>query len=106
MLVVIRCMLGLAALPLLAAASAVYADANLARAKSCMSCHAMERKLVGPSYKAIAAKYANDASAKDKLSVKVRQGGVGVWGQVPMPANPQLTVAEASTLVNWILEQK
>jgi cytochrome c len=106
MVLAFRYVRGLVTLALFASAGSVWADAALARAKSCMSCHAMERKLVGPSYKAIAAKYVNDSSASGKLSVKVRQGGVGVWGQVPMPANPQLTELEASTLVRWILEQK
>ena len=86
--------------------SAASADAGLARAKGCASCHAAERKLVGPPYKAIAARYGQDRSVVGKLAVKVRQGGVGAWGQIPMPANTHLSEVDAITLVNWILEQQ
>ncbi|MBU6272194.1 MAG: c-type cytochrome [Betaproteobacteria bacterium] len=79
------------------------ASAELARARNCNACHAPEKKLIGPSFKDIAAKYASDANAQAKLVRKVREGGVGVWGQIPMPANPQVTVDEAGTLVKWIL---
>lgn len=82
------------------------ADPELARAKNCMACHAMEKKLIGPSYKDVAVKYANDRNASAKLAKKVRDGGVGVWGQIPMPANPQVSAEEAVKLVNWILSQK
>ena len=82
------------------------ADAELARAKNCMACHAMEKKLIGPSYKDVALKYASDRNAGAKLAKKVRDGGVGVWGQIPMPANPQVSDEEATRLVNWILVQK
>jgi cytochrome c len=83
-----------------------FANADLAKAKNCLACHAVDKKLVGPSYKDVAAKYANDKDAVAKLSKKVREGGVGVWGQVPMPANPQVNEAEAQTLVKWVLSQK
>jgi cytochrome c len=86
--------------------AAAHADAQLARAKNCMACHAMDKKLIGPSYKDVAAKYAGDRSAVAKLARKVREGGVGVWGQIPMPANPQVSDEEATRLVNWILVQK
>ena len=79
------------------------ASAELAKAKNCTACHAVDKKLLGPAFKDIAAKYANDKEALAKLSKKVREGGAGVWGQVPMPANPQVTVDEAATLVKWIL---
>ena len=82
------------------------ADAELARAKNCMACHAADKKLIGPSYKDVAAKYANDRNATAKLAKKVRDGGVGVWGQIPMPANPQVSADEATKLVNWVLGQK
>jgi cytochrome c len=82
------------------------ADAELARAKNCMACHAMEKKLIGPSYKDVALKYASDRNARAGLAKKVRDGGVGVWGQIPMPANPQVSADEATKLVNWILGQK
>jgi cytochrome c len=79
------------------------ADMALATAKNCMACHAVEKKLVGPSYKDIAAKYAGQADAVDKLAGKVIKGGSGVWGPVPMPANAQVSDADAKKLVTWIL---
>ena len=82
------------------------ADAELARAKNCMACHAVDKKLIGPSYKDVALKYASEKNAGPQLAKKVREGGVGVWGQIPMPANPQVSAEEATKLVNWILGQK
>ena len=79
----------------LLAASPAFADAQLARAKNCMACHALDKKLIGPSYKDVAMKYAGDRNAVAKLAKKVREGGVGVWGQIPMPANPQVSDEEA-----------
>ena len=90
----------------LAMAGPAFADAQLARAKNCMACHALDKKLIGPSYKDVAAKYAGDRNAVAKLAKKVREGGVGAWGQIPMPANPQVSDEEATRLVNWILVQK
>lgn len=71
-----------------------------------MACHAMGNKVVGPSFKDIAAKYAGQKDAEDKLVQKVIKGGAGVWGPVPMPANAQVSEAESRTLVKWILSQK
>ena len=82
------------------------ADEALAKAKNCMACHAVANKLVGPAYKDVAKKYAGDASAADKLATKIIKGGSGVWGAVPMPANPQVSEAEAKKLVAWVLSQK
>ena len=82
------------------------ADLQLATAKNCMACHAIDKKLVGPSYKDVAAKYAGQKDAADKLAAKVIKGGSGVWGPVPMPANPQVSPDEAKKLVTWILTQK
>jgi cytochrome c len=82
------------------------ANADLAKAKNCMACHAVASKLVGPSYKDVAAKYAGQKDAEDKLTQKVLKGGSGVWGAVPMPANAQVSEAEARTLVKWVLSQK
>jgi cytochrome c len=79
--------------------------ADLAKAKNCMACHAINTKLVGPAYKDVAAKYAGQKDAEAKLVQKVMKGGSGVWGAVPMPANPQVTEAEAHTLVKWVLSQ-
>ena len=83
------------------------ADLQLATAKNCMACHAVDKKVLGPSYKDIAAKYADQKDAADKLAVKVIKGGGGVWGTiVAMPSNPQVTPDEAKKLVAWILTQK
>ena len=79
------------------------ADMALATSKNCMACHAVDKKLVGPSYKDIAAKYAGQADAVDKLAGKVVKGGSGAWGPVPMPANAQVNDADAKKLVAWIL---
>lgn len=89
-----------------AVAGPALADQALASAKNCMACHAMDKKLVGPSFKDIAAKYANDKTAADKLAVKIIKGGSGVWGPVPMPANAQVNEAEAKKLAAWVLSQK
>ena len=86
-----------------AVSTPVFADMALATAKNCMACHAVEKKLVGPSYKDIATKYAGQADALDKLAGKVIKGGAGVWGPVPMPANAQVSDADAKKLVMWIL---
>ncbi len=84
----------------------VLADQALATAKNCMACHATDKKLVGPAYKDVAAKYAGDKSAADKLATKIQKGGAGVWGPVPMPANPQVSEAEAKKLAAWVLTVK
>lgn len=83
-----------------------FADQALATKKNCMACHAVDKKLVGPAYKEVAAKYKGDKAAADKLAAKVIKGGSGAWGAVPMPANPQVSEAEAKTLVAWVLSQK
>lgn len=91
---------------LFTAATPAIADMQLATSKNCMACHAVANKLVGPSYKDIAAKYAGQEGATEKLASKVVKGGGGVWGVVPMPANTQVSPAEAQKLVAWILTQK
>jgi cytochrome c len=88
------------------ASASAFAQADLAKSKNCMACHAIGSKLVGPAYKDVAAKYAGQKDAEDKLVAKVMKGGSGVWGPVPMPANPQVSEAEAHTLVKWVLSQK
>ena len=88
------------------ASGGAFASADLAKAKNCMACHALDKKLVGPAYKDVAAKYAGDKDAVTKLAKKIREGGTGVWGQVPMPANPQVSEAEALTLAKWVLTVK
>ena len=86
--------------------SPAFADQALATAKNCMACHALDKKLVGPSYKDVAAKYAGDKSAVDKLASKIQKGGAGAWGPVPMPANTQVNDAEAKKLAAWVLTIK
>ncbi len=88
------------------AAAPVLANQELAQKKNCMACHALDKKLVGPAYKDVAAKYAGQKDAVDKLAQKVIKGGSGVWGQVPMPANAQVNEAEAKQLVQWIMTVK
>ena len=82
------------------------ADQALATAKNCMACHAIDKKLVGPAYKDVAAKYAGQKDAVDKLAVKIMKGGSGAWGPVPMPANAQVNEAEAKKLAAWVLTLK
>jgi cytochrome c551/c552 len=79
---------------------------RLLQGSGCTGCHALDQRVVGPSFKEVAAKYARDASASRKLAEKIRNGGQGVWGQVPMPPNPQLGEGEVSSLVSWVLQQK
>ena len=82
------------------------ASADLAQKKNCMACHATDKKLVGPAYKEVAAKYAGQKDAVDKLAQKVIKGSTGVWGPVPMPANAQVSEAEAKQLAAWVLAAK
>ncbi|MDB5941046.1 MAG: cytochrome c, class [Ramlibacter sp.] len=89
-----------------AVAAPALADTALATAKNCMACHAVDKKLVGPAYKDVASKYAGQKDAADKLSVKIMKGSVGVWGPVPMPANTQVSEAEAKKLAAWVLSLK
>lgn len=93
---------------LLAAAAVMgpaIADEAMAQKKNCLACHAVDKKVVGPSYKDVAKKYAGQDVAA-KLATKVMKGGSGTWGAIPMPANPQVNQAEADSLVKWILSMK
>ena len=82
------------------------ADQALATSKNCMACHAVDKKLVGPSYKDVAAKYAGQKDAVEKLAVKIIKGGSGVWGPIPMPPNAQINEADAKKLATWVMTQK
>ncbi|WP_029046633.1 c-type cytochrome [Cupriavidus sp. amp6] len=97
----------IAALMLGAAASAHAVDAakaqEIANKNACMGCHQVDKKLVGPSYKEVATKYKGDKNALATLSKKVKSGGSGVWGPVPMPANAAISDAELKTVVEWVL---
>jgi cytochrome c len=95
--------IALVALGLLTVAGPAFATAELAKQKNCLACHAVDKKLVGPSYKDVAAKYKGNKDAPALLAKKIREGGVGAWGQVPMPANPQVSEQEAQTLAKWVL---
>jgi len=99
-----RALLALTALVTISAPA--MADEALAKAKNCMACHATDKKLVGPSYKNIAKKYAGDAKAADMLATRIQKGGSGVWGPIPMPANPQVSDTEAKKLADWVLSLK
>ena len=101
-----KSLLALAVLAVTTVSAPVWADQTLATAKNCMACHALDKKLVGPAYKDVAAKYAGDKSAIDKLAAKIQKGGAGVWGPVPMPANTQVSDAEAKKLAAWVLSIK
>lgn len=79
---------------------------ELAKKNACFSCHTVDKKLVGPAYKDVAAKYRTDKTAEAKLVEKVKKGGSGVWGQVPMPPNAAVSDADARALVKWILTIK
>lgn len=94
-----------ASVSLLASGSA-WASADLAKTKNCMVCHNVDKKIVGPAFKDISKKYAADKTAEAKLVTKVMKGGSGSFGAIAMPANPQVSEAEAKTLVKWVLSLK
>ncbi|MFM2065245.1 MAG: hypothetical protein RLZZ584_154 [Pseudomonadota bacterium] len=79
------------------------ANADLAKSKACLACHAVDRKLVGPSFQDVAKKYTGQADAEAKVTDSIRKGGSGKWGPVPMPGQPALTDAEIKTLATWVL---
>jgi cytochrome c len=83
------------------------ADQALAQKNGCLACHQIDKKVVGPSYKDVAAKYKGDKTAEAKLIEKVKKGGSGTWGPIPMPANsPRVSDADIKSLVHWILSLK
>lgn len=91
------------ALVLLLPGGSARADDDLYKAKNCFACHRVDRNHLGPSFRNIAARYADDKEAESKLAKRVREGGVGVWGQVPMPAQPALKDEDARVLARWIV---
>ncbi|MBT2325721.1 c-type cytochrome [Variovorax paradoxus] len=91
---------------LLLSSGASVADDELYKTKNCFACHRIDKNHLGPSFESIAAKYADDKGADSKLAQKIRGGSAGVWGPTPMPAQTQVTEAEALTLARWILEIK
>jgi cytochrome c len=96
----------LTALAAITSTTSAFANADLAQKKNCMACHAVDKKLVGPAYKDVAAKYAKDKDAVAKLADKIIKGGSGVWGPVPMPANAQVSPDEAKKLAAWVMTAK
>ncbi len=79
------------------------ANADLAKKSNCMACHATDKKLVGPAYQEVAKKYAGDKGAEAMLVEKVKKGGTGTWGKVPMPPNANVKDEDIKTLVKWVL---
>ncbi|MDT3706008.1 MAG: c-type cytochrome [Thiobacillus sp.] len=101
-----KLMMTAASAALMVLSGAASANEALAQKNACLSCHGIDKKIVGPAYKEVAKKYAGDKTAKDKLVAKVKAGGKGVWGPIPMPPNPNLKDEDAETLVKWILSLK
>jgi len=90
----------------LAVALPAQANEALAKKYACLACHAIDKKLVGPAFKDVAAKYRGDKNAEAMLADKVKKGGSGVWGQVPMPPNAAVPQTDIQTLVKWVLSTK
>jgi cytochrome c len=95
-----------AALVATLSAGSVLANEALAQKKNCLACHTLDKKIVGPSYKDVAAKYKGQAGIEAKLAEKILKGGAGAWGPVPMPANPQVSADEAKQLAKWVMTIK
>ena len=98
--------IALAALAAALAAAPAWADEALAAKSGCLACHAVDKKVVGPSYKEVAAKYRGDKTAAAKLEKKVKEGGVGGWGPIPKPPHPHVYDADINQLVAWVLSLK
>jgi cytochrome c len=98
--------LALAAVALAVVATPALANEELAKKSACTACHGIDKKIVGPAYKDVAAKYRGDATAEAKLIAKVKAGGTGVWGQIPMPPNSNVKDEDIKTLVKWVLSLK
>jgi cytochrome c len=96
----IACLLSMA---VLGAVAPAHASLALAQKNACTACHATDKKMVGPSYQDVAKKYAGQKDAVDKLKASIKAGGSGKWGPVPMPAQPNLSDADAATLAAWIM---
>lgn len=91
---------------LLASAGNAFAQEALAKKYNCLACHAVDKKLIGPAYKDIAAKYKSDKGAEARLVAKVKNGSAGTWGQIPMPPNASVPDADIKALVKWVLSIK
>ena len=97
--------MGMVAASALLVVGTAQASADLAKSSGCLNCHMVDKKLVGPALKDIAAKYKADPKAVDYLAGKIQKGSQGVWGPVPMPPNAKVNEADAKTLAQWILTQ-
>ena len=91
---------------LLAGAGNAFAQEALAKKYNCLACHSVDKKVIGPAYKDVAAKYKGDKGAEAKLVAKIKNGGSGVWGQIPMPPNPAVPDGDVKALVKWVLSLK
>ena len=98
--------IGMVAASALLMVGTAQANADLAKSSGCLNCHTVDKKLVGPALKDIAAKYKADPAAADKLAVKIQKGSQGVWGPIPMPPNAKVSDADAKALAQWILSLK
>lgn len=85
------------------ASTGVWANADLAKNNNCMACHGVDKKIVGPAYKDVAKKYAGQSEAEATLAKSIKAGGSGKWGPIPMPAQAQLSDADAKALAAWVL---
>jgi cytochrome c len=99
-------LLSLVAATALMVAVPAFANQELAQKNGCLACHSVDKKIVGPAYKDVAKKYANDKGAAAKLMAKVKKGGSGVWGPVAMPPNPQVKDEDLKKIIAWVLSQK
>lgn len=98
--------MGMVAASALLVMGTAQANVELAKKNGCTNCHAVDKKVVGPALKDIAAKYKGDAGAQARLEGEVKKGSQGVWGPVPMPPNPKVSDADVTALVKWILSLK
>ena len=101
-----RSMIALGMVTAFATSLPASAQEALANKYGCLACHKVDQKLVGPAYKDVAAKYRGQKDAETKLFKKVKEGGTGVWGTVPMPPNGHVPDADIKALVKWVLSQK
>ena len=99
-----KVLLSLIATATMLLAGNAYANQALAQKSGCLACHAVDKKVLGPGFKDVAAKYKGDKGAEAKLVTKVKAGGSGVWGPMPMPANsPQVKDEDIKSIVHWVL---
>jgi cytochrome c len=109
-MIVIRNLVSAAGLAVMMTAAQAQGDAAvqaraLAEKNFCLACHKLDERLVGPSYKEVAAKYRGDPGASDRLVAKVKKGGKGVWGKDAMPPNKDMSDEDIKTIVGWVLAQ-